>query len=437
MAKKARKFQSRLMFVSALTFALLFASPVFQAFAATNAAAVDTLRQKITENNQKIEEIQKQIDEYSTLLNTTSKQAQTLKNAVSTLEVTQKKLEANLKLTSTQISKTSLTLDELESDIQDTEKKISSTSVTVATNLRQMNMAEAETAIEELLKNKSMSETWDYLNALRSVGGRVKLALADLRDLRQLLGAKRDAAQGEKSKLESYKKSLSEQTVVVQANKQEKDKLLQVTKNKESEYKSLLDQKMKEREAFEKQLFEYESQLKVAIDPTSIPDAKLGILSWPLASVSVTQYFGKTVAAKRLYTSGTHGGIDLRASVGTKVTAALTGTVIDTEAVRTKSGCQYGKWVLIRHPNGLTSIYGHLSLVSVSPGDTVLTGETIGYSGDTGYATGPHLHFGVYASAGVKIVDSSSLGSGRCSGIKTVAAPTTAYLDPSAYLPKI
>jgi murein DD-endopeptidase MepM/ murein hydrolase activator NlpD len=129
--------------------------------------------------------------------------------------------------------------------------------------------------------------------------------------------------------------------------------------------------------------------------------------------------------------------MDFAASIGTKVMAALGGTVVDTEAAYSKAGCQYGKWVLIRHLNGLTSIYGHLSVVSVNPGDKVTAGETIGYSGSTGYATGPHLHFGVYASAGVRIVDSSSLGSNKCRGIKTVAANPTAYLDPQAYLPQI
>lgn len=402
------------------------------------AANIDDIRSKISENNQKIEEIQKQIDQYSKLLNSTSKEASTLKNALSSLELTQKKLEANLKLTTTQISKTALTLEELSDDIADTEKKISTTAEAVAVNIRNMQMAESESAIEELLKNKSMSETWDYINALKTFEGHIKNELSDLQDLRKILGAKHDEAKGEKSKLESYRLALADQTKVVQSNKEEKDKLLKDTQNKESTYKTLLNEAVKEREAFEKELLEYESQLKITLDPSAVPGARSGILSWPLKDVYVTQYFGYTAAAAKLYkTTQKHGGIDLRAPIGTATYAALSGTVIDTEAVRYKKGCQYGKWVLIRHPNGLATIYGHLSVVSVKPGDTVLTGDLIGYSGSTGFATGPHLHFGVYASAGIKIVDSSSLGSNNCIGIKTVAATPAAYLDPSAYLPKI
>lgn len=410
------------------------AGPLTKIVKAASTAA--EIQQKIDENNKKIEDIQKQIDQYSTLLNSTSKQASTLKSALSTLELTQKKLDANLALTSTQISKTTLTLEELNGDIAQAEKEIASSSTAISRTIKDMNSAESESGIEQFIQNRSLSDAFDYINALKTIEGRIKIELSDMRQTRMLLGAKRDQALGESTRLKSYQKTLADQTKVVASNKAAKDQLLKDTQNQESQYKRILAEKVAQREAYEKELFNYESQLKVTVDPSAIPGARTGVLSWPLDKVVITQVFGKTVAAKRLYTSGTHGGIDFGASIGTKVMASLAGTVVDTEAVKTKAGCQYGKWVLIRHSNGLTTIYGHLSVVSVSPGDKVTTGETIGYSGATGYATGPHLHFGVYASAGVRIVDSSSLGSNKCAGIKTVAANPTTYLDPQAYLPK-
>ncbi|MEM8876799.1 MAG: M23 family metallopeptidase [Pseudomonadota bacterium] len=85
-----------------------------------------------------------------------------------------------------------------------------------------------------------------------------------------------------------------------------------------------------------------------------------------------------------------HQGIDFRAVRGTPVLAAGAGKVI--EAGR-RGG--YGKLVVINHGNGLSTRYGHLHRLSVSVGDTVEAGDTIGGVGSTGRSTGPHLHYEV------------------------------------------
>ena len=409
----------------------------FLAHSGASAQSVDSLRQKITENNQKIAELEAQIEQYSNLLNSTSKEAQTLKNALAALELTRKKLETDLALTTRQISKTSLTLEQLAEEIDIAEKKIALGVEVIAENIRQVQMTESQSVIEELLNNKSMSDTWNYMNALNTVQERVKIEVESVRDLRIELDEKRIAAIGEKAKLESYQKNLAGQKQVVLSTQTEKDKLLKDTQNKEANYRTILAEQIKQKEAFEKELMEYESQLKIAIDPSSIPSARAGLLSWPVKNVYGTQDFGYTAAAAKLYrTTGKHGGVDLRAAIGTPIKAALSGTVSEVEAINHKSGCQYGKFVLIKHPNGLSTIYGHLSTVYVSVGDTVITDDDIGLSGNTGYATGPHLHFGLYATQGIRVVDSGTIGSARCAGIKTVAATPAAYLDPMSYLSK-
>jgi murein DD-endopeptidase MepM/ murein hydrolase activator NlpD len=121
-----------------------------------------------------------------------------------------------------------------------------------------------------------------------------------------------------------------------------------------------------------------------------------------LMMCQLPQAFGKTVAAKRLYVSGSHSGVDFRASVGTPVYAAGDGVV---EGVRksdlTCPRASFGKWVFIRYPNGLATVYAHLSLIKASEGQKVHTGDLVAYSGNTGHSTGPHLHVTVMASNGV------------------------------------
>ena len=84
-----------------------------------------------------------------------------------------------------------------------------------------------------------------------------------------------------------------------------------------------------------------------------------------------------------------HYGIDLRLKVGDSVRSAFSGKVriIDYEARG------YGNYIVIRHDNGLETVYGHLSVVLVAHNQRVKAGELIALGGNTGHSTGPHLHF--------------------------------------------
>ncbi len=85
-----------------------------------------------------------------------------------------------------------------------------------------------------------------------------------------------------------------------------------------------------------------------------------------------------------------HSGIDYRANIGTNVRAAADGRVIETTG---GWGGGFGISVLIDNGGGLTTRYAHLSSLNVSAGDSVGQGESVGLSGNTGFSTGPHLHF--------------------------------------------
>ena len=84
-----------------------------------------------------------------------------------------------------------------------------------------------------------------------------------------------------------------------------------------------------------------------------------------------------------------HYGIDLRLKVGDSVRSAFSGKVriIDYEARG------YGNYIVIRHDNGLETVYGHLSVVLVAHNQRIKAGELIALGGNTGHSTGPHLHF--------------------------------------------
>ncbi|MFB8036332.1 peptidoglycan DD-metalloendopeptidase family protein [Streptomyces sp. NPDC056004] len=90
------------------------------------------------------------------------------------------------------------------------------------------------------------------------------------------------------------------------------------------------------------------------------------------------------------WSSGSHTGIDFPVSTGTSVKSITSGTV-----VAAGWGGAYGNQVVVKHADGHSWQYGHLSSISVSAGQAVSTGQQVGLSGATGNVTGPHLHFEV------------------------------------------
>ena len=83
-----------------------------------------------------------------------------------------------------------------------------------------------------------------------------------------------------------------------------------------------------------------------------------------------------------------HNGVDLAAPTGTPIRAVAGGRVVFADPY-----AGYGNLIVIDHGNTLTTHYGHCETISVKPGQTVLPGAILGTVGQTGLATGPHLHF--------------------------------------------
>ena len=98
----------------------------------------------------------------------------------------------------------------------------------------------------------------------------------------------------------------------------------------------------------------------------------------------LTSGFGYRPKRKRF-----HHGIDIALNPGDTVRSALPGVV--TKISYDKGG--YGNYVVVSHNEGMETLYGHLSISIVKPGQKLLAGQPLGIGGRTGNSTGPHLHF--------------------------------------------
>lgn len=419
---------------------LLAISFVFNPLSAFAVDSSSDLQKSIDAKTAEIQALQQQVAQYQDQVSQIQTQANTLQGTLNVIGKNQQSLQKNLTLTSTRAQQTALTIQLNQQQIGQLGQGITKNTSALAETIRSLNINDNQSFLELLASQRTVSDFMRDVDDLAIVQGKLKREVSTMQVSKSGLEEAQQSLSGKQQQLYALKNQLSDQKKIVDSQVVEKKTLLAQTKNQESSYQKMLDDRKQQITALNAELFDYESKLKFTLDAKSLPGQ--GALAWPLTDVVITQKFGKTVDARRLYAAGTHSGVDFRAAVGTPVYAAASGVVEGTG--NTDTTCpkaSFGKWVFIRHTNGLATAYGHLSLIKAVSGSTVKTGDLIGYSGQTGHATGPHLHITVYASNGVNGEEGARIASRASTACKDKTytmpvGPTSAYLDPLLYLPK-
>ncbi|KND49656.1 MAG: putative zinc metalloprotease [Parcubacteria bacterium C7867-008] len=431
---------------------LASAAPEHPAFAQT---AVEVQAQ-IDEHNAKIKALDAEIAAYQQQLNVLGGQKQTLTSAIKTIDVSRQQTSTQVKVTENKIGATDLELSQIRRDIATKQDLIELDRDAVARAIRNLQMANETTLVEQIFAADTLTDAWTDVDRSASITDALRAQVDALSGAKIALAGQENTAASTRDKLASLQKELVTQQKALDANKAAKAALLAQTKNQEGTYQSLIAKKRAEQKAFESELSALEDSLKVTVNTGSIPHVGSGVLAWPFSSTfaqsclgkagvlgnnfCITQYFGTTpfsTANPQVYNGSGHNAIDIGMPSGTPVLAALSGTVLGTGNTDAVPGCySFGKWVLVQHANGLDTLYSHLSQISVSPGQGVSTGDAVGYSGMTGYATGPHLHFGVYVSQATQIMTLQAYrgATSPCANARMPVAPKDAYLNPMSYL---
>jgi len=404
---------------------------------AAQAATADELRNKIENSQSEIQELEKEIQTFRQEITKTQQEKNSLNTEIKKIDLTRQKLGSEIKLTQNQIKTTEKQIAELANGIQDKETAIEHNRAVIAESMRLLAGTDDESLLVSFLASESLSEFWNSADQLAQVNNRLIKLIAELNQNKKQLTSTKVQKEVQKKDLSVLTTKLSDQKQLVDQTKQEKNSLLSATQSKETAYQKLLQDRLAKKRAVEAEMQQAEAQLKVVLDPNRLPDSGTKALRWPLDKIIITQYFGNTAFALQnaaVYNGKGHNGIDLAADVGTPLKAANSGKVIgvgDTD--NTCQGASYGKWILIQHNNGLSTLYAHLSLIKIGEGQTVESGQLIGYTGNTGYSTGPHLHFTVYASQGVQVGSLKSKVPG-CGTYRLPIASYNSYLNPLNYL---
>jgi murein DD-endopeptidase MepM/ murein hydrolase activator NlpD len=391
------KMPVKLLLLGSLCIGLLFG--VSGVFAAPE--DIDILQKKIAEKRSRIEQLEKSIGEYKTKIQQKQLEAQSLANQLSILDnrisEVQLDIESNentLSALQYEIERDALVIALKEKDIERQKKMISEMIRTIYYN-------DSQTYLDIASNYKNFSDFYNQVQYLKNVEGDLYSSVSAIRK------AKEDV-ENQKIQTEERKKAYEKVKLVLVDKKQDfkdevflKEDLLTQTHQSEVKYKTLLSSLKSQYQQIEGEITGIEKEVRKKLDEQNklkqIEDSGGSAMSWPVPSKKITaQFHDPSYPYRHVFE---HSGTDIRASQGTPIKAASSGYV--GQARRCSAASCYS-YVLIIHQNGLSTVYGHMSAISVKIDQFVTRGDIIGYSGGTPgtagagpFVTGPHLHFEV------------------------------------------
>jgi len=302
----------------------------------------------------------------------------------------------------------------------------------LANRLRILYMSGNATDLEIIFGAKDFSDLIDKMELVKSLANSDKELISEIQ-------TKLDELSTKKKSLEADKKDLETQQASLKSDQDEFNKLIsdndEILKNlyaSNSEAQNSLESAALQSDEIEAKISQYYAAQKAAAEhaaqasqsssgsssssssSSSSGSSSSGSSSSGSSSVIVPSGSGFAWPTPGFVSRSSewfedrevynHGGIDIAGAgiMGTPVVAAADGTVVATNSSCTHSwgksyscGCGggYGNYVMISHAGGKMTVYGHLTSLTVSSGQSVSRGQVIGYVGSTGNSTGPHLHY--------------------------------------------
>jgi len=345
---------------------------------AVSAQSSDELEEEIQDRSERIEELEEEINKYEIELQGTQEEQSTLQSAVSTLNNTVNRISGQISQTQSSISGTRQEISELESSINEIEQQIQKSNAVIGEMVKLMQRNGNQTFIETFLSAETFDQAWQKIDQLQQIQSQLQTQLHELRASRRTLRERQESAQAQREELGELRDQYADQQAIIEDQKQEKAALLSVTNQEASQYERIIAERKRLKEQFEEELRSFEERLNAQASDVSISSDTVRF-SWPVSPVIITQLFGGTEFAKRnpsVYGRPFHNGTDFGVPIGTPVTVVAGGTVRGSGNTDSISGCySYGKWILVDHPTGVSTLYAHLSQISKKAGDTVARGE--------------------------------------------------------------
>ena len=362
-----------------------------------SAASSAEIQKEINALKNEKAEIQKQIDAVQRQYDANFSDMKDIVNQKNAIDQEITLLNTKIETTNQEISAYNQLIADTQEELDTAEEELLELSTMHRQRVRAMEEEGVLSYWEVIFQANSFIDLLDRINMVEEINASDRRRIEQMRIAADIVTATRMNLEQEKSALEEVRVQLAEDEAALEVKRAESDEVLHELEKKAEEFQVLLDESEMLQDELMKEIAMKEVELKEAKYDEYL--AKLALqgenppsnASWLMpTSGKLTSAFGMRVHPVLGY-KRMHNGIDLAAATGTPIYATRAGQV--TRTAYQAGGA--GNYVSINHLDGFSSVYMHMSHYVVSAGQSVSQGQLIGYVGNTGISTGPHLHFGI------------------------------------------
>lgn len=380
--------------------AMLVFSTAFTAQAKSSTQSkLDKINEDIAEAEKELDSLEDQVADKKAYADTLMKKVDLLQDKLDALESNRDELQAQIDAVQKRIDETQVEIDKAEKEVEAKEQEFDGVYEEYCQRLRAMYISGNVSMLEVLLESGDISSILTRAEMVKSVSEQDSATLdelmtkmeeinkerQELADKKIQLGEDKDSLNSRKQELQASIDDYNASKAELNAEVEECNAALKSLSDKQSEVKETIDTNEEQKRQLEAEINNALSGSGSNKPGSDNYNPGTGQLAYPTSYRTISAGYPN-------YSNGSyHGGVDWPCPTGTAVHAADSGVVV----IAKKLTYSYGQYILIDHGNGLSTLYAHNSSLVVSVGDKVSKGQIIAYSGESGNATGPHVHFEV------------------------------------------
>ena len=386
--------QARQVLCLALALVMLFGLLPMKSRAASSAQ----IQQEIDKLEAKSAEIQKQINAIQSQYDASYGEMADMVAYKDAIDQEMTLLSSKIETTNAQITAYSQLIADTQDELDVAKEELRALSEAHRERVRVMEEEGDVSYWEVIFQASSFTDLLDRINMVEEINAADRRRMQQMRIAADIVTATQMNLESEKVSLEETRSQLAVDEDALEEKRAEADLLLVELEKKAEEFEYLLEESEALQEELMQEIAAKEADLKEAKHDEYLKKLALqgdnppSDATWvtPVSGYKLTSPFGMrkhpVLGVVRM-----HNGVDMACAQGTPIYAARAGKV--TRTAYQAGGA--GNYVSINHLDGFSSVYMHMTHYVVSAGQTVSQGQLIGYVGNTGLSTGPHLHFGI------------------------------------------